>query len=955
MARKVTRTEGVAPPAPLEHAERRVDWAGRRQADAALNASERRYRALITELRIGVLICGSNAEIIFSNPKAQELLGLADDQLAGKTPSDQSWNAIHDDGTPFPGSEHPVAQAIATGRSVFDAVMGFVHPATGERIWLLVQAHPDLDDEGRVRQVVCTFIDITSRRQVENDLRDSEARHRAAMDNSPLLMTLSELSTGRYIEVNDEFCAVSGFSREEALGRSSIEMGWLGRDDRARMVRELEETGKVEGMDLTLRRKDGRTVICRCYGDIVRTTQGDRLFLAAEDITERKRSEAQVVELNRDFSAFLENTGNFIYYKDTNGRFRFCSQPMARVTGHASWRDLIGKTDLDVFPEEAARLYVEEDREILHGAAPTLDRPDFYIDAAGHRRWSSTSKWPLLDESGRVAGVFGISRDVTEQHRQEQAVKESESRLRDITASMGEWVWEVDAKGVFTYSSAKGIELFGDVVGKTPCAFVTPDEATRIRALLTQAAAAKAPIRDIESQKITKNGETIWLLMNGTPILDAAGRLQGYRGVDKDITARKAVEGELVAARNAADAANRTKSEFLANMSHEIRTPLNGILGYVQLLELEPLTPAQREYLAAISTSGKNLSELINDIIDMSKIEAERVALEHEEFSVRACLMAAVTMQRARAAQKGLPLQVRIADDMPASLVGDELRLRQVVLNLLSNAVKFTERGSITISAAVRERTATTATVEIAVTDTGIGMSSEATQAIFEPFVQADSSVTRRFGGSGLGLAISRRLIELMGGRISVESVESVGSTFSVLVPLSLGRPVAELPELVTIGASNAVGGLRITGVAGEPGGRAAPHTVLLVEDNEMNQRFGMTLLKTLGYAATLAADGEAALAALDQARFDVVLMDIQMPVMDGRKALKLLRKRESPLGRHTPVIALTAFALKGDAERFLVDGFDGYLSKPLLIQDLIETIRRAVTAPGSTARQGTT
>jgi PAS domain S-box-containing protein len=910
--------------------------------------------------------------------------------------------------------------------------------------------------------------DISALDDAQRALVESQALLSRAFDHSPLLMTFSDLDSGRILAVNDTFCRVSGFSREESVGRTTVEIGWIAAEERDQVTRGLARDGRVTDLKLNCRSKDGRAVVCRYFGDVVQTPQGKRRFSVAEDITELLKTAEQVRELNRDFIAFLENTRDYIYFKDAAGRYRFCSQRVAKLAGRDSWREMIGKRDEEVFPEEIARAHAEDDLPVVRDGLTLLDKVEPCLDEEGRRAWVSTSKWQLLDEAGEVAGMFGISRDITEQHRQEAALRESEERfrdlaniativvfvsdvrqgstwfnqtyldftgrkvaheigfawadavhpddrqrciasvsdaiqrkvaytldyrarrhdgqyrwilnqgiprfdtdgrligyagsaiditerkeaeaavqeselrLRDITASMGEWVWEIDEHAVFTFSSAKGAELFGDVIGKSPFDFMRPDEAERLRSQVEQLAATKQPIKDLESRKVTRNGDTIWLLSNGVPILHADGQLKGYRGVDKDITSRKAAEQELIAARNAADTANRVKSEFLANMSHEIRTPLNGILGYVQLLELEQLAPSQREYLAAIATSGKNLSELINDIIDMSKIEADRVTLEQTEFTMRDCIRSAVAMQHVRLVQKGLKLQLQVADDVPAMLVGDELRVKQIVLNILSNAVKFTERGTITIAVTLRERRETAALVEIAVTDTGVGMSALVADAVFEPFVQADSSITRRYGGSGLGLSICRRLAELMGGRIELESKEGVGSTFRVLLPFGVAGQTSE-----------PTGAEREVRSGPHAGGISAPATsVLLVEDNEMNQRFGMTLLKTLGFSATLAADGEAALAALARDRYDVVLMDIQMPVMDGRKALRLLREREAAAGAHTPIIAVTAFALKGDAERFLAEGFDGYLSKPLLIQSVVATIQRVVQATGTPDRK---
>ena len=647
-------------------------------------------------------------------------------------------------------------------------------------------------------------------------------------------------------------------------------------------------------------------------------------------IRERDRAE----ERNRQI---LAHSLDVICTIDEQGCFSQVSAAAREIFGYEP-EELIGRRYIElVHPQDQAKTNAAA-AAIMRGEA-AVDFENRYIRKDGS---FITISWAAnWSESEKT--MFCVAHDITDRHHSTEQLRASEERFRSVAQSLGDAIISSDARGEIIFWNQAAETIFGhtavEVLGR-PLSLIMPERfrARHDEGLRRHQATGEARVigQTVELLGLHKDGREFPVELSLSTWETKEGRF--YTGIVRDITARRKIKEELRAAKEAAEAASRAKSEFLANVSHEIRTPLNGILGMTDLaLELE-LSREVRQHLGVVKMSGLSLLTLLNDLLDFSKIEAGKLTLEKIAFDLRARLETTLAPLRVRAETKGLNLLLRIDPEVPAAVVGDPTRLGQVITNLVDNALKFTDTGLVRVEVGQMEQSLGQSRLQFTVADSGVGIPLDKQRIIFEAFEQADGSTTRHYGGTGLGLGICARLVEQMQGRIEVESAPGQGSKFKFTAAFGLApEGAAPVPETSPELLRNAPA-------------RTGLH-ILVAEDNPVNRAVAAGLLERTGHRVSLANDGHDAVSLYRRDRFDLVLMDVQMPALDGMAATREIRNLEAKLGRSAPIIAMTAHAMAGDRERCLAAGMNSYVSKPLTKESLLAAIDSVMTAPAVARR----
>ena len=899
---------------PLRLVGSHADITDRKHAQQALAASEERYRDLFDHSPVPTWIYDHATSLILdANEAACRQYGYSREEFRALP-----LRALH-----RPGDERLFDEALHTPAHLRQSAVPLrQRRKDGSAFRAEITSHA-LETPGSTTCLV-TAVDVTER----------ESAH----ERSRLLFELSSdahllLDETGVIECNEAALRMLGATNKAQLlgqhpARFSPERqpdGQLSAEKRA-VIDALVRVRGHDRFDWTLRRLDGVEFPCEVSLTVVPIGGREVLLAVWHDLTERKANEEQL----RLLSSAVRESSSAVVITDASERFLFVNPAFTLISGY-TLEEILGKRPCDVVKGPGTQL---EARRKLREAIDT--RTSTKVEILNYSK-SRTPYWvemhiaPVFDALGKCTHFVAIQNDITERKQSEEALAEVRQRLEMAVSAgeLGTYDWDMVTNHVF-YSDSYATMLGYEPSDLEPHLsawerLVHPEDKKSTRDALHAHLQGARDRFVVEQRMAHRDGTWRWTVCRGRVAQsDDQGRPIRLVGTLQDITARKQSEAALRSAKEAAEAGTRAKSEFLAMMSHEIRTPLNGVIGMTGLMLGTPLDREQRDYIEIIRSSGETLLGVINEVLDFSKIEAGKMEIERLDFDIRATVREAVELVADAAHRKGLRLHSSIDPDVPAALSGDPGRVRQMLLNYLSNAIKFTASGQIRVQVSLLDSAAGGSLLRCAVIDTGIGISAEEQKRLFTPFSQADTSTTRRFGGTGLGLAICQRLAALMGGDVGVESAPGNGSTFWFTTRWEPGA--ADHPQEESAPAQF-------------PAFAPMTRRVLVAEDNLTNQKVARLLLERLGCHVDTVANGREAVDAVLRASYDLVLMDCQMPEMDGYRATREIRKIESSTGRSTPIIALTANAQTGNREQCTAAGMDDYLSKPIRAEALAAAV----------------
>ena len=884
-------------------------------ANKSAEDAQKFLSSIVEHAEDAIIGCTPDGIIVSWNRGAEKLFGCAAPEIIG-----QNIIVLSDEAAP---PLQDAIQRMKRGEGVlpFDAA-GITRDR--RRVEFAASISPVKDTDGKLMGVAAILRDISERK------RTDEARALVAAvvefsEEGILAVSLDKklLSWNRGAE------AIYGYSAEEVLGKPvfSTIIPPERMDEYDRFFARILAGETLVQFESERHRKDGCLVEVALTYCPIKDPHGEVIGVSAivRDITKAKATQQALYEANENYRALIHNIPDVIWMLDSNTQVKFLSPNAEKVFGYTQAECYARGASIlfdSIHPDEAPqimRLF-----QLLFEESAPFDAEYRIRRKDGEWRWVHNRAIQTFEKDG-LRYVSGLVTDITQRKAAEESLRESEQRYRLLFERNLAGVFRCSLQGILLEYNDAGARILGydsgaDLVGR-PAMDIFFDPADKAASDQKMADHGTASNQEIRVRR--KDGRPVWIMANTTMVNGATGT--EIEGTFLDITLLKQAEEQMRLAKEAAESANRAKSEFLANMSHEIRTPMNGVIGMIDLALDTDLTAEQRDYLATVKSSAGALLEIINDILDFSKIEARKLELERVPFSVKEIVRATVKEFSVQARNKQLSLQCDFSADLPDMAIGDPGRLRQVLMNLVGNALKFTNQGEIV----VRVIRLHDNTLQFSVSDTGIGISAEKQETIFEAFVQADTSSTRQYGGTGLGLAIVSQLVALMQGRIWLESKAGEGSTFYFTARFGLATAATAKEETHS----------------SEERTTAAPTKklhILIADDNVVNLRLARSLLAKQGHSAVAVGSGREALSALKQQTFDLVLMDVQMPDMDGFETTKAIRSQERISQKHLPIVAMTAHAMIGDRERCLAAGMNSYVTKPVDATKLFTAIADA-------------
>ena len=804
-----------------------------------------------------------------------------------------------------------------------------------ERVWVAWTNKALLDDNGQISGVICIGNDITDRKMLELKLEESEKRYRDLFENTfegiAIYQAIEEGNDFVFFDFNKQATKIDNISKEQVIGRKVTEV-FPGIVDFGLMnvFKRVFETGVSEYFP-TSEYKDERMIGWR--ENFVYKLPSGEIVAVYSDETERKQAENELKKNYSLLNSLIESIPDMIFYKDNQGIYLGCNSRFEKFVGRSS-DEIIGKTDYELFEKELADFLRYYDNQMLKKMQPSsneewINYPD------GSQALLDMLKTPYWGPDGNLIGILGVGRDITERKQKEEELRKREQEIQAIFDTVTSGIILVDKQGCIVHANKSMQEMlnydFEKIIGSRYLDYVFESDTDNAKTKMYQLMDGTIDSVYLERQYKRSDWTTFWGSLSGRRLYYSDGSFGGLIGVITDISDRIHAEKDLLQAKEQAEAANRAKSEFLANMSHEIRTPLNGIMGMLQLLQASTLNEQEQKYVATGLDSTKRLNRLLTDILDLSKIEANKLVIKEQEFIFADAIQSIKDIFNQLTQENQNKISINLDENIPEKLIGDITRLNQILFNLMGNANKYTQNDQIELEASLLTGLQSEkCRVLFVIADNGPGIPEDKIDKVFDSFIQGNetSPYNREFEGAGLGLPLVKKFADLMNGSISISSKEGEGTSVYVSLPFGIPKSLQhDTTELQSREQENKIMDTK----------------VLLVDDDETTQLLIRNLLEKYGCKVTVVGDGEKALSVLDNEEFDCILMDIQMPVLDGVEATKQIRSSKANF-KNIPIIALTAYAMSGDREKFLKAGMDDYIAKPVDKDELIEVLKRNVS-----------